>query len=606
MGLTAELISEFAKITNDKTKTTKETTVYGTVVEHNGSNYVRLDGSDLLTPVTTTAHIKPGERVTVMLKNHTATVTGNITSPAARVGDVEGLESAESKIAEFEILLANKVDTEELNVEKGRIDSLISENVTVKDRISANEGDIDNLQASTLTVQEKMTAAEADISSLKTGKLDVDVAKASYATIGNLNTTNATVHNLESTYADFASTTTTRLEAAEASVEDLETKKLDAESAKVTYANIDFSNIGKAAMEYFYSTSGLIQNVSVGDATITGKLVGVTISGDLLEGNTVVAEKLAIKGEDGLYYKLNTDGITTEAEQTEYNSLNGQVIKAHTITADRISVTDLYSFNANIGGIIIATNGLHSGVKDTVDNTTSGFYMDQDGQLALGDGSNFIKYYIGSDGEYHLEISAASVYPVLAPETDLNNIRTPGFYVGENASSNNYTNCPLTSGTFTLEVLSGGDDGQTLQRLTKCHKTDPIVYERVYYTSSWGSWYGGWLYPTLTSSFSIYGSTADNQPRYRKDGRMVEVRGIVTPTSDIAYSNDIISIFTLPEGYRPSSPIYVVCQGSGNCVWLLQVTSGGEVGFSMYRNGNTNTTATAGVWLPFQVTFLNN
>ena len=121
----------------------------------------------------------------------------------------------------------------------------------------------------------------------------------------------------------------------------------DASDAEIKYANINFSNIGKAAIEYFYSTSGLIKNVVVGDQTITGELVGVTIKGDLIEGNTIVADKLVIKGTDGLYYKLNTDGITTEAEQTDYNSLNGSVIRAKSVTAEKIAVSDLVAFDMN-------------------------------------------------------------------------------------------------------------------------------------------------------------------------------------------------------------------------------------------------------------------
>lgn len=197
------------------------------------------------------------------------------------------------------------------------------------------------------------------------------------------------------------------------------------------------------------------------------------------------------------------------------------------------------------------------------------------------------------------------LYPVLEPETDLNDVRTPNLYIGENVSSNNYVNCPLTSGTFTLEVLSAGKDGQVLQRLTRCYKLEPTVYERFYYSGSWGEWFGGWIFPTLESGFTLYSSTAANQPKYRKDGRMVEVRGIVSPTADIAGSTTTYPIFTLPEGYRPNSPIYTICQGTGNCTWLLRVNAtDGEVGFSRYRNGGETATASAGTWLPFQVTFL--
>lgn len=197
-------------------------------------------------------------------------------------------------------------------------------------------------------------------------------------------------------------------------------------------------------------------------------------------------------------------------------------------------------------------------------------------------------------------------YVVLEPDTDLNTVRTAGIYSGANVANYSYANCPITSGTFTLEVHDAGPNGQILQRLKVCDKNVAAVYERYYYTNAWGDWSGGWIFPTLTSKFTMYGtSTADNQVRYRKEGSIVELRGIVTPTADIAGGTDIHDICTLPTGYRPSSPIYIICQGSGNCTWLLRITTGGVVGLSRYRNGDATLTCSAGAWLPFQVTFLN-
>jgi hypothetical protein len=89
VGLSSDLISQFVKATNDKTEPVKESTVYGTTVVYGEDIYVKLDGSELLTPVDTTANVVDGERVTVMIKNHSATITGNITSPSARGKDVE-------------------------------------------------------------------------------------------------------------------------------------------------------------------------------------------------------------------------------------------------------------------------------------------------------------------------------------------------------------------------------------------------------------------------------------------------------------------------------------------------------------------------------------
>lgn len=95
MNLPEELVSQFARITKDDSKPTKtEKTVNGTVVSYNGKKYVRFDGSELLTPVESTTNIEDTERVIVTIKNHTATVTGNITSPSARNVEVSKVAGA--------------------------------------------------------------------------------------------------------------------------------------------------------------------------------------------------------------------------------------------------------------------------------------------------------------------------------------------------------------------------------------------------------------------------------------------------------------------------------------------------------------------------------
>ena len=403
MNVDASLIKEFVDVTNDQTEIKQETTVYGTIVELNDKKYVRIDGSDLLTPIGTTVSVADGDRVSVMIKNHTATVTGNVTSPAAKDEDVKEIGN---KISEFEIVIADKVSTKEFDAEKGRIDDLVSDNVTIKEKLTANEGYISDLQADNVTINEKLTAADASIKKMEVEKLDATAADIKYATVENLNVTNETVHNIEGDYASFKQTTTDKLTANEASIRELETKKLDAEEAEIKYANIDFANIGDAAIENFYAKSGVIQDVVISDGQVTGTLVGVTIKGDLIEGGTVVADKLVIQGEDGLYYKLNTNGETVTSEQTEYNSLSGTIITAKSVTAEKIAVDDLVAFNATIGGFNITDSAIYSGVKGTVDNTTRGIYLDKSGQIAFGDSSNYLKFYKNSEGKWKLLISA--------------------------------------------------------------------------------------------------------------------------------------------------------------------------------------------------------
>ena len=353
MALSNDLISQFAKATKGTSKSIKETVVYGTVQEDTG--FVKIDGSDILTPVTTSVVLSKDDRATVMLKNHEAVVTGNMTSPAAQEKQTVKMSELEADRARINILEVANVEVQNaLTAVNSDIGTLKADNATIKGTLTTHTAKIGTLETNTATISGKLTTTENKIAAHKTGKL---------------------------------------------SASDIEGK----------YANIDLSNISKATMGQFYANSGLIQNVVISDSTITGKLVGVTISGDLIEGNTVKAEKLVIKGSDGLYYKLNTDGMTTEAEQTDQNSLNGTVIKAKTIAASKINVTDLVAFGATIGGFKISENSLYSGVKSSPSNTTKGIYLGSDGQLYFGDATNYLKYIVDANGNSKLQISADSI-----------------------------------------------------------------------------------------------------------------------------------------------------------------------------------------------------
>ena len=93
MDLNSILVSEFAKITNDNKETVNEgTTVYGTYRVDGDGAYVQIDGSDTRTPVATTASAKNGDRVTVLIKNHRAIITGNLTDPSASSETVKNLD----------------------------------------------------------------------------------------------------------------------------------------------------------------------------------------------------------------------------------------------------------------------------------------------------------------------------------------------------------------------------------------------------------------------------------------------------------------------------------------------------------------------------------
>ena len=408
MPLSENLKDQFAKMVNaDNPKENTDNTVYGTVkVYSDGTKAVVLDGSNIATPFETVTDAEDGDRVTVTIRNHKAVVTGNLSSPAART---DAVKTNSEKIGEFNTVLSNKVGTDELDAQVGRINTLESDNATIKHKLAASEGEFKEIKTKQLEVEEKVTAAEAEIKTIKSDKIDATVVESEYTKTKVFDALAGTVGTLNGDFSNFKNTTTEKLDAHKADIDELNTKKLNSEDADLKYANINFTNIGKAAMEYFYAQSGLIKNVVVGDQTITGELIGVTIKGDLIEGNTVVADKLVIKGEDGLYYKLNTDGITTEIEQTDYNSINGQVIRAKSVTASKIDVKDLVAFDATIAGFKIDDNAIHSIGKESATSGVRGIYLGKDGQMAVGDSSHYIKYYKDTDGSFKLAISAESM-----------------------------------------------------------------------------------------------------------------------------------------------------------------------------------------------------
>lgn len=407
MALDHALISQFAKIVNENKKQNTEATVYGTVmVDGNGNKYVKLDGSDQLTPISednqpsvdiTTANANEGDRVSVLIKNHTATVTGNVSSPSVRDGDFQKLNDQVTEIKKFDIVIAEKVQADEAYFKKLLGDEVVlgtleASNVSITDLI-ATKAKIDEMIVNKLTITDILAK-----------KIDTDIVVADTAIVEKLTAANADILSL---IADKA--TIEDLIANKATINSLIAEKLD-----VTWANIDFSQIDIATIGQLFSTSGIIKDLVTETGTVTGELVGVTIKGDRIEGNTIVADKLVIKGEDGLYYKLNAgiNGITEEQLSSEefQNGLHGDAIIAHTITAEKINVSDLVAFGATIGGFHITAQedtipgAIYSGSKNSIHNPLNGIYLDTDGQVAFGNDNSFLKFYKDEEGKYKLQL----------------------------------------------------------------------------------------------------------------------------------------------------------------------------------------------------------
>ena len=431
MALSKDLINQFVKLTTPEQQPT-ETTVNGTYKKVGNVEYVQIDGSDILTPVESTVTADNDDRVQVLIKNHKAIITGNITSPSARHKDVSTIKDEVDKFGNTIKQMDNTITQQNNSIIQ--IDNNLKQ---VNNTILQHDNTINQQGNAILQMNNAIEQQGNDITQIGN---KIDQQGDQITSLNNTVTAQGnTINQFDNRITQQDNTITQQgniitqqgnkinmfdsdiqiLNSAfkikdgvltglsEIVVEELETNTLNAK-----YANIDFTNINYAAIEKVFSESGIIKNLIVSEGKITGELVGVTIKGDLIEGNTIKADKLVVKGKDGLYYKLNMDSLgepTVSKDEKYQNGLDGSVIIAKSIVAEKVAVDDLVAFGATIGGFNIDTHSIFSGAKSSINNTIRGIYMDDQGQINIGDSNNFFKYFKDSDGAYKLIISAGSI-----------------------------------------------------------------------------------------------------------------------------------------------------------------------------------------------------
>ena len=433
MSLSKNLINQFVKVVNYEKKESKESTVNGTYKVIDGVKYVQIDGSDIWTPVNSMVQADDGDRVKVSIKDHNATITGNITNPSAGSSSVQDLKDTVDEHGNTIKQINNSIEQQgnsiiQINNSIKQVENTI---LQYDNTIEQQNNKIQQFENTIIQQNNTIEQIGNDISQVgdKIESMNNTIISQGN-TITQHNNLIEQQGNLISQQGNIISQQGTTLETFNSQIKiinsgfkiedgvltglsDIIVEKLKTDSLDATYANIDFTNINYAAVKKIFTESGIIKDLVVEEGNITGELVGVTIKGDLIEANTLRADALVVKGENGLYYKLNVDalGETTASSDKKYqNGLDGSVIVANSITAEKISVSDLVAFDATIGGFNITENSIYSGVKDSVNNTTRGIYFNNNGEFAVGDARNFMKYfYDGTDRVYKLQISAGSI-----------------------------------------------------------------------------------------------------------------------------------------------------------------------------------------------------
>lgn len=332
MSLSSDLISQFAKATKDETKK-KESTVYGVTLELNGKMYVKMDGSDLVTPVITTTELKSGERVSVMIKDHHAIVTGNVTAPAASTDTTDGIKDEITHInldfAEIKVLVSDKVSTKELEAELAIINEAIIGKASIADleavKAQIKDLDVESLNAKLAEI-DKAIIGKASIDDLNAAVADIGILDADLATIKTLVGGNLTMDNIQSLVLTASKVTVDNAFIKDAMIDRVSAGKLTAGVVNTNLVKLESEDGAmtiNGALQQFKDNAGNVRIQLGKDATgdFTFALYGADGTGQLINQNGITASAIS----DGLIVdkmvgdnanisgaKLDIDSVITE------------------------------------------------------------------------------------------------------------------------------------------------------------------------------------------------------------------------------------------------------------------------------------------------------
>lgn len=353
MVLSHDLISQFVQATKDEPTEVKESVVYGTVQED--THYVKLDGSDILTPVSTTTVVGAGDRVTVMIKNHTATITGNVSNPAARQIDT--------------------LSVDKLDAIYGEIDTLKAADVTVQNKLTANSADIETLKADDVTIKNTLSVHDADIETLTADNVTInEKISANEAAIKNLVSETATIESLDALKADV-----NLLTADVANIDTLMFGSASGDVIQTSFANAVIEQVGNAQIK-----SAMIESVSAGKIT-SGDIITNNVRVMSEDGSLIISdETLQISDGARVRVQIGKDAandysinIWDQSGNLMFSKggITDAAIKEAIIRNDMVSDTaNIHASKLDIDSLFEEINGSSNTIKSTK------VYLDEEGQ----------------------------------------------------------------------------------------------------------------------------------------------------------------------------------------------------------------------------------
>lgn len=258
-------------------------------------------------------------------------------------------------------------------------------------------------------------------------------------------------------------------------------------------------------------------------------------------------EKFAPKShshDDRYYTESEMDGKLNSKVDNNEAGANGLLSKLSVWTAT--PTDDTYFMRQDTGGGNSFGRVKFSTIWNYIKGKTDGIYQPK-GSYAASSHTHDDRYY--TESEMNTKLSAKSENIVLASDTNLNNITTPGFY--SCGGGNKITNKPNNTDAIGLIVTHNASGGYYTQILTTSSNAN--TYRRTCLNGTWSGWTQDKYTDTNTWRGIQNNLTSDSTTDSLSAAQGKALKTLVDGKAPNGHTHSFASITDKPSTYTPSA-----------------------------------------------------
>ena len=360
MGLSSELASQFAKVTNDSSRNTNGTKLYGTIAMLGEVPHVKLDGTEELTPISRTVEVAEGDRVEVMIANHSATVTGNLTDPSIGIMRAGNLETRIEQTAKQITLTAEDLEKKLTASITETAEGIRSEVSDLDGRLSGNITTVEN------GIRNDMATSLASMSETLTG-LSNDLTGLEESTNSSISTINASIESITLNVSNLDSKITQT--AAEirsevsAEVTDLNATIVNTETGIRDTINIEVANLDSKITQ---TATSIQTDVSAKFKTVDGEIEKFSTFKQTVEGFSFMGTGGTVKISGG---DINLTGAISFSDLSDATTKQQEINAISSTASSALSTANGAASTAS--SALSAANSAASDASDAYDAASS-------------------------------------------------------------------------------------------------------------------------------------------------------------------------------------------------------------------------------------------